>query len=92
VRGDFLASRHQLTVYDLTLIPEFGDLQPKQAAFTLAFVQGFIDTGRWNRTAAVKFSYPTCNEDSARTFGYQLAKKEKIQAVLNLFLKSRRAA
>jgi hypothetical protein len=83
--------KHQMTAYDLTMLPEFGDLQPKQAAFTLAFVQGFIDTGRWNRTAAVNFSYPKSNEDSARTFGYQLAKHEKIRKLVKRFLDSRRA-
>jgi hypothetical protein len=75
-----------MTVYELTRTPEFQELLPKMAAFTMAYVQGFLDTKKFDRVAATQFSYKTKSAESARVLSYQLVKHPKVKKAVRRFL------
>jgi hypothetical protein len=74
-----------MNAYDLSRTSAFHRLSPKQAVWVLTYVQGYLDTGIFDPLAATKASYDCANEESARTFGYQLISHPKILIAMNRF-------
>ena len=75
----------RMNAQELSQTVEFAHLSPKMAAWVLAYVQSFLDTGTFDPLSATKASYHCSNDESARTFGYQLMANAKILLTLNRF-------
>jgi hypothetical protein len=75
----------RMSGFELSRTQEFSHLSAKMGRFVLAYVQGLIDTDTADPVAAVKFAYNTKNDESARTFGFQLLSNIKVILTLNRF-------
>jgi hypothetical protein len=74
-----------MTLPQLEATPEFGRLSPKMKLWVSSYVQHFIDFGSLDPIFATKSSYQCGSDENARTFGYQILSKTKVQALLKLY-------
>lgn len=75
----------RMTVLELSRTSAFSHLSPKQATWIMFYCQGYLDTGSFDPVAATKAAYNCANNESARTFAYQLMSHPKILICLNRF-------
>lgn len=60
----------------------------RMAHWVAVYLQGFLDTGRFDATAATRAAYVCSTPESYRTLGCQVRSSKKVQAVIALFLKA----
>lgn len=72
-------------INDLKRSPEYVALKPKQAAFVMAIVHSYVDTGALDLTKATLAAYDCKDEAAARRFSYELIAHPKILRALSAF-------
>jgi hypothetical protein len=75
----------RMSAFELSRTQEFSHLSAKMGRFVLAYVQTLLDSDTADPLAAVKYAYNCKNDESARTFGFQLLSNIKIVLTLNRF-------
>jgi hypothetical protein len=60
----------------------------RMAHWVEIYLQGFLDTGRFDATAATRAAYVFSTPESYRTLGCQVRSSKKVQTVVSLFLKA----
>lgn len=74
-----------MTLDALRETAEFQHLTPKMAGFVLSYLQGLVQTGISDPTAATLASYNCKSPETARVLGCQLLVNFKIVTVMNRF-------
>jgi hypothetical protein len=78
-----------LTVAAISETIQFRQItSAKMAKWVQVYLQGHLDTGRFDSTAATKASYVCKGAEGYRTLGCQIRSARKVQAVVQLFLDS----
>ncbi len=74
-----------MTPEEFVLTFEYRHLTPKMQEWISTYLQGFLDTGKFDVLAATKAAYVCKNDESTRVLGYQITGNPKIILALNRF-------
>jgi hypothetical protein len=78
----------QMSREELERTPDYQSLSPKMKSWASAYIQTFLDFGKFDAHWATQQAYQCGSDENSRTFGYQMEGNKKVKALVRLFLNS----